>query len=480
MASLYSVILAGGLGSRLWPLSREMHPKQMLKFNEDVSLFQQTFLRLASIVDDKNIITSTNIKHASIIKEQLKTMQEKFCRNIEYKILTEPLIKNTLPALCLAVKYIDSLKSFSKESPVIIAVPSDHIIKDRETFAQLIEQGIPLAQNGYIVSFSTKTSEINENMGYIKARKNASVSEISEKALKVINFTEKPDKKKIKETLKGQLYVNTGIYMFTAKTFFSELENYAKDIYKIIKNEKVTCEIPSVPLSVYEKMPEISIDYAIMEKSKKLVTIPFEIKWADIGSWDEIYNLGKKDSKGNYITGNVVDIDSENSMICSTSKLVATMGLKNSIVVETKDAVLVCNKNDTDGVKRVYKKLQGKNSSVKEIHKTVYRPWGYYTVLEDGTGFLTKCITVNPNAKLSLQKHHHRSEHWIILEGEATVIKGDKTLTLKSGDSVDIDIEEIHSLQNLSKQQLKVLEVQQGDILDENDIVRLQDIYGRK
>lgn len=479
MSVLYSVILAGGSGSRLWPLSREMFPKQMFKLEDENTLFQQTFLRLASLIDDKNIITATNIKHASIIKEQLKVLQEKFCRNKEYKMLTEPVSKNTAPALSIAVKFINDIKTFSNESPVILAVPSDHIIHDRETFAKLLEKGINLAKEGYIVSFSTKAEEINENFGYIKTRKNAKISEIEPAALKVASFIEKPTQKEAKEFLKGQIYMNTGMYMFTAKTFLTELEKNAKEIYNIIKTEIISSDIPSVELNVYENMPEISIDYALMEKSKKLVTIPFETDWKDIGSWDVIYDIGKKDEKGNYINGKAIDIGSENSMIYSTSKLVATMGLKDTVVVETEDAVLVCNKKEIDGVKNIYKKLNGKNSGAKEIHKTVYRPWGYYTVLENGTGFLTKCITVNPNAKLSIQKHFHRSEHWIILEGEATVIKGNDKLILTPGDSVDIDIEEIHSLQNFGTVQLKVLEVQQGDILDENDIERIEDIYGR-
>lgn len=479
MSVLYSIILAGGSGSRLWPLSREMYPKQMFKLEAENSLFQQTFLRLASITDDKNIITTTNVKHASIIKEQLKSLQEKFCRTLEYKILTEPVCRNTAPAISLAVKFIKDIKTFSSDSPVILVVPSDHIIPDRETFSAIVEKGINLAKQGYIVTFATKTKEINENFGYIQTRKNAKVTEIEPSALKVTGFVEKPKKKDIKNQLKGQIYVNTGMYMFSADTFLKELASHSKDIFKIIEKEIITCSIPSISLNKYEKMPDISIDYALMEKSKKLVTVPFETNWKDIGSWEALYLIGEKDEKGNNLTGNVIDVDSENSMIYSTSKLVATMGLKDAVVVETEDAVLVCDKNDINGVKNLYKKLNGKNSNAKEIHKTVYRPWGYYTVLENGPGFLTKCITVNPDAKLSLQKHFHRSEHWIILEGEATVIKGTETIILQSGDSIDIGVEEIHSLQNFGKEQLKVFEIQQGDILEETDIERIQDIYGR-
>ena len=478
MATVFSVILAGGSGSRLWPLSRETYPKQMFKLDDEYTLFQQTFLRLATVIDDKNIITCANMKHASAIKEQLKELKEKFCRQAEYKLLTEPVCKNTAPALALAVKYIQSLMLLNK-SPIILAVPSDHIIPDRDKFAQIIQKGIKLAENGYIVSFSQETETLDENFGYLKARRNPKVNEIEADAFKVTKFIEKPKSKEAKAELKGKLYVNTGIYMFSAETYLDELKKQEPNLFNAINNEKITTTIPSIALNKYEHISDVSVDYAVMEKSKKLVTIPFKTEWKDIGSWDAIYEISTKDKRGNYFVGKTVDIDSENSMVYSTSKTVATLGLKDTVVVETEDAVLVCDKNSTNGIKNIYKKLNGKNTTAKEIHKTVYRPWGYYTVLEEGVGFLTKCIVVNPEAKLSIQLHHHRSEHWIIVEGTATVVKGDKTYTLEAGTSIDIGIEEIHSLQNLHNEQLKVLEIQQGDILDENDIERLEDIYGR-
>lgn len=478
-ASLFCVILAGGSGKRLWPLSREMFPKQMFKLDDDYTLFQQTFLKLTSLVDDKNIITTTNVKYATNIKEQLKVLQEKFCRKNSYKTLSEPIFRNTAPAISMAVKYIDDKLNYSTDSPIILVVPSDQLITNREQFSSLIEKGIKLAKAGYIVSFATETKEINENFGHIKARKNTQISEIEPSALKVTGFIEKPTTKEQKEKLKGRFFVNSGIYMFAANIYFEELKKYEKDIYFNICDKEITNSIPSIALSDYEKFKDISIDYALMEKTKKLVTIPLNTEWKDIGSWEALYEVSEKDKNGNYLKGQTIDIDSQNSLIYSTSKLVATMGLKNTIVVETEDAVLVCDKNNKNGIKNIYKKLNGKNEITKEIHKTVYRPWGYYTVLENGNGFLTKCITVNHNAKLSVQLHHHRSEHWIILEGEATILKGDEFVKLQAGESIDIAIEEIHSLQNYGKEQLKVLEIQQGDILDENDIERLEDIYGR-
>lgn len=480
MSTVFSVILAGGSGSRLWPLSRAAYPKQIFKLDDEYTFFQQTFLRLSSVIDDKNIITCTNMKQASAIKEQLKVLQEKFCRKNEYKLLTEPLCKNTAPALTLAVKYIqENLKSLTLSSPIILAVPADHIIPDREQFAKIIEKGIKLAEEGYIVSFAQPAETIDENFGYIKTRKNAKIEEITSGALKVAKFIEKPSTKEEKEELKGKFYINTGLYMFKAETYMNEIKKYAPHILKIIEKDKINKSIPSVSLNTYEELPDISVDYALMEHSKKIAAIPFDTQWKDIGSWDAIYEISEKDKNGNYFFGKTIDIDSENSMVYSTSKTVATLGLKNVVVIETEDAILVCDKDNTNGIKNIYKKLNGKNTTAKEIHKTVYRPWGYYTVLEEGFGFLTKCIVVNPNAKLSIQLHHHRSEHWIMLEGIATIIKGNKTYKLEAGNSIDIGIEEIHSLQNEGNEQLKVLEVQQGDILDENDIERLEDIYGR-
>ena len=276
MATLYSVILAGGAGSRLWPLSRVAYPKQNLKFDDEYTLFQQTFLRLVMFSDDKNIITATNVKHISAIKDQLKTLKEKFGRKTDYKIIAEPEFRNTAPALALSVKYINDNAIYTGESPIIIAVPSDQIIPEKELLCSLIKKGIKLAENGYIVSFATPTEEIDENFGYIKARKNQNVSDVETSALKVTNFIEKPKTKAQKELLRGKFYRNSGIYMFSAKTFLNELKKNAPDLYKLTEKENIKISIPSVELNSYEKFKDISIDYALMEKTKKLAMLPFE------------------------------------------------------------------------------------------------------------------------------------------------------------------------------------------------------------
>ena len=480
MSNLFSVILAGGSGSRLWPLSREMHPKQLLKMNDDYTLFQSTFLRLIGDVDDKNIITVTGIKHESSVKQQLNELKEKFCRKSDYKIVTEPVSKNTAPALALATKYITDNLVKNDSDPIILSVPSDQLILDEKCFSDAIEEGIKLAEEGYIVTYGVKPQKADTGLGYIKIKKDKKVSQYCAEAHKVAEFIEKPELEDAESFVKSDKYFwNSGILMFKASTLMTELKKHSPEIYKAIKDVKIDTSAPSIPYQEFEKMPDISIDYALMEKSKKLVMLPMNCYWYDMGSWEAIYEISDKDENGNYITGNVIDLGSKNSLIYSTSSLVTTIGLEDTIVVETEDAILVCDRAKAQDVKELYNDLKSKNDTVHSVHKTMYRPWGYYTVLQEGEGFLTKCIMVNPGAKLSLQLHHHRSEHWVVLEGTAKVIKGKEEFILSSGESIDLAVEEVHSLQNPYKEPLKILEVQRGEILDENDIVRLEDAYGR-
>ncbi len=476
---LYGLILAGGSGSRLWPMSREMYPKQLLKIGTDSTLFQSTFKRLVENIDDKRIFSITNVKHSSNVKMQLSELQKKFCRKSDYKVITEPIGKNTAPAIALAVKYIKNHAGSSKD-PIILVVPSDHMISDTLNFSTAIDKGVALAKNGYIVTFGVVPQKIDTGFGYIKTGKNTKIQGIVKSALKVSEFKEKPDFETAKKYVEsGKYFWNSGIFMFKASTFIAELKKYSPEILNILKDADLSDKEPTIEYEIFKTMPDISVDYAVMEKSKKMVLLPLDCGWNDLGSWQAIYDVSKKDKKGNYITGNVIDVDSKNSMICSNSKLITTIGLENTVVIETEDAILVCNKDRTQDVKKIYEKLKDKNDPTHQIHKTVYRPWGYYTVMQQGEGFLTKCIVVNPDAKLSLQKHFHRSEHWVVLEGKALVIKDGKEYELKSGDSINIGVEEIHSLQNPYEKPLKILEVQKGNRLEEDDIVRLEDMYGR-
>ncbi len=458
---MYGLILAGGSGSRLWPLSRELYPKHLLNIIQDSeSLLQSTFIRLKECMPETNIISMTGVKHFSNVKYQLSSVAE------NPVVLSEPIAKNTAPAIILATKYITEV---SKEDPVILVVPSDHLIKDITGFAQSVKEGEKLAEQGFIVTFGIKPSYPETGYGYIN----------STDGVKVNRFVEKPDEELAKKYLAdGHYYWNGGIFMFKASTLLKEASKCAPDIYELLKNFDFT-KSSEIPFTEFDKMPNISIDYAVMEKSDKIALVQLKSDWNDLGSWKSIYDVNKKDENGNVLVGHVLDEGSKNSLVYSSSKLVATIGLEDTILVETEDAILACKMEKSQDVKKVYESLKKQNDETHKIHKTVYRPWGYYTVLAQGNGFLTKMIQVNPGQKLSVQSHNHRSEHWVVLEGKAKVVLEGKELILSPGHSVDIPVKAIHSLQNPFDDIIKIIEVQKGDLLIEEDIIRYEDMYGR-
>ena len=462
---MYGLILAGGSGSRLWPLSRELYPKQLLNIQDSESLLQATFSRLKACMPAENIISMTGVKHTPNVRYQLSSLVE------SPVVLSEPIAKNTAPAIILASKYISEL---TKEDPVILVVPADHMIKDVIAFAETVKEGEKLAEQGYIVTFGIKPTYPETGYGYVN------VSDVVlEKGFKVKRFVEKPNENLAKEYIAdGNYFWNSGIFMFKASTMLQESEKCASDIYNLLGNFDFT-KSTEIPFTEFEKMPNISIDYAVMEKSEKIALVQLKSDWNDLGSWKSIYDVSKKDENGNVKIGHVIDEGSKNSFVYSSSKLVATIGLEDVVVVETEDAILACKADKAQEVKKVYDTLKNQNNETYKVHKTVYRPWGYYTVLGEGKGFLTKMIQVNPGQKLSVQSHNHRSEHWVVLEGTAKVVLEGKEHILSPGHSVDIAVKEIHSLQNPYDEVLKIVEVQKGDILIEEDIVRYEDMYGR-
>lgn len=454
---MYGIILAGGSGSRLWPLSRELYPKQLLSLNSDKSLLQATFERLNTFLPADKILSITNTKHAANVRMQVAKNS---------LILSEPVSKNTAPAIALSAKYLLQKTNYD---PVVLVMPSDLMIEDNEKFVDSVKTAMEYAQNGSIVTFGIKPSYPETGFGYIKVDNSGTVEK----------FIEKPDEVSAEQYLKEQgYYWNSGIFMFKVSVILDELHYWAPDIADIVNKIDFT-ETDNVPYTEFEKMPNISIDYAVMEKTEKIAFVELKSDWKDLGSWQSVYDASKKDENGNVFVGHVLDKDSKGSLVYASSKLVATVGLEDTVVVETEDAILACKKDRAQEVKEIYETLKRRHDDTQMVHKTVYRPWGFYTVIAEGKGFLTKILHVNPGQKLSIQSHNYRSEHWVVLSGNAKVVLESKDYILSPGHSIDIPVKAIHSLQNPFDEDVEVIEVQKGDTLSEDDIVRYEDMYGR-
>ena len=461
---MYGIILAGGSGSRLWPLSRELYPKQLLKINTDKSLLEMTYLRLLDFMDEKNILSITNAKHFGDVKTQLSSIAK------DPVLLSEPTQKNTAPAISVSVKY---LLDRGKDD-IVLVVPSDHIIKNNKKFTEAVEKAKKLAEEGSIVTFGIKPTSPETGYGYIKSSKKA-----GEFGLKVDEFKEKPDAKTAAKYFKSKDYFwNAGIFMFKASVFMETLKKFAPEIYEITQEFNFTKD-STIEFTKFDKRPSISIDYAVMEKAKNIVNVPVDCGWNDLGSWDAIYEINEKDKDGNVKIGTTMTEGCKNSFFFSSNRLVTGVGLDDIILVETSDAILACKKDKTQDVKKVFDKLKEIKDETHLVHTTVYRPWGYYTVLNQGDGYLTKMICVSSHGQLSLQSHNFRSEHWVVLSGCARVTLDNKNYILKPGSSIDIPVKVKHSLGNPYKEELKIIEVQKGDKLVEEDIIRYKDIYGR-
>ena len=410
------------------------------------------------------IVSITNTKHASAVRLQLNEFQKNDI------ILSEPVAKNTAPAIVTATKYI---MQKTNSDPVIIVSPSDLLINDINGFLSSVKIGEKLAEQGYLVTFGIKPDYVETGYGYIK------ISKKLENGYKVEKFVEKPDIDTAKKYISDEKYFwNSGIFMFKGSTLFSETLKYAPEIVKISESFDFS-KGNEIPFIEFDKMPNISIDYAVMEKSDNIALVELKSDWKDLGSWQSIYDASPKDKNGNVFSGHVLDENSKNSFVYSSSKLVATIGLEDTVIVETEDAILACKKDETQKVKHIYETLKKQHDDTHLVHKTVYRPWGFYTVMAQGNGFLTKLIHVNQGQKLSVQSHNYRSEHWVVLSGTAKVVLEGKDIILSPGHSVDIPLKAIHSLQNPYNEDLEIIEVQKGSPLIEEDIIRYEDMYGR-
>ncbi len=457
------IILAGGLGERLWPISRELYPKSLLNFFGNKTLIQNTFELASLSVSPKNIITITNIRQYNDTKLQL----QKYTKNPV--ILAEPMSKNTAPAIASALTFLQS----NKDEYVLI-MPVDFNIDDKDIFKQAILEAKNTAKQGYIVTLGCKPRYKDYALGFIKAG-----DVIKNNVKKVEKFIEKPLSGEIEFSDKKNPYLwNCGIYISKISVLLEAYEKYApEEIKNFSKN--MFDENNKIFYEYYENIPERSIDYVIMEKAENMAVVELKTKWMDYGSWSAIYSNEKKGSKKNILKGNIIENNVENSFVYSSKELVAVSDIKDTIVIETEDAVLVCDKSRASDIGKIVQKLKKQKNGSVYSRKTVFRPWGYYTCLNQGLGWLSKIITVLPGHKLSLQSHNYRSEHWVVLEGVATVVLEDKTYNLQKQKSIDIPIKAKHSLQNHTKETLKILEVQKGTIISEDDIIRYEDMYGR-
>jgi len=484
-----AVILAGGSGTRLFPMSRKKYPKQFLKIGDKKSLFQKTVERSLLTVNPKDLIIITNKDYQFHIKNQLSELfpslftvhsSQFTVHNSPFNLILEPIGRNTAPAIALAAKFaLEKLKVHEDE--VLFISPSDHIISPIEKFVEYMKKAEEIAKEGYIVTFGVRPTKPETGYGYIESDGFSVSDTIS--VYKVRQFHEKPDLETAKEYLaKGNYYWNSGMFAFTVKTIFEELEKHAPEIYEKVEN-KTFEEV----LENFESMPDISIDYAVMEKTDKAVVLPLDVTWSDVGSWDAFYEIMEKDENGNVKVGSVIDIDSRDSLILSNKRVVSAIGIEDLMIVETDDVLLIAKKGEGQKVREVVKKLKEEKEfkHLTEFHTTVYRPWGSYTELEKGDRYRIKRITVKPGEALSLQLHYHRSEHWVVVKGTAKVILEDENGELKEffiheNESIYVPKTRKHRLINLGKVPLEIIEVQVGEYVEEDDIVRFDDRYCRE
>lgn len=456
------IILAGGGGNRLFPLSRTKFPKQFLKLNGGKSLLGQTIERFLVLVQPADMVIVTNQDYAHHVRTELVAANA-----AQAHILLEPLARNTAPAIALAVRYcIDRLGCGLDE--VMFVTPSDHIINPLDAFASAVQLAEVMANQDKIVTFGVAPSSPETGYGYIQA------GQPFGSGFTVDFFHEKPDRATAKGYLAaGNYYWNSGMFAFTINCIMNELQVHQPDIYALA--DKSLDEL----IANFAKMPNISVDYAVVEKSRQVVLLPLCAKWSDIGSWDGIYDMLDKDMDGNAIKGDCIPIACANTLMLGQSRLIAGIGLEDLLVIETEDVIVVAKKGESQKVKDLVNQLRVDGRMEADEHTTVYRPWGQYSLLSGGRGYQMKKITVNPGQILSLQMHYHRSEHWIVVGGTAKVTIGEKEQMVHENESVFIPQTTKHRLENPGKLLLEIIELQNGSYLGEDDIVRFEDIYGR-
>ena len=470
---LYPVILSGGSGTRLWPLSRKLHPKQFLPLAGDKTLLQETALRAKAAGVQPPAIVVGNEAHRFMITEQLKALDL-----APEVILLEPVARNTAPAVAVAALYAQSLASGDDEA-LIWVLPADHVIQDVEVLGHSLQAAQVLASQGHLITFGVPPKSPETGYGYIKKG-----APVGDGAHAVERFVEKPDQTTAESFVKsGEYFWNSGMFLFSTQKFLQELEAFAPQMLaacrKALADGDKDMGFIHLEKKTFSHCPADSVDYAVMEKTKDAVVVPLASPWSDVGSWGALLDLGDKDQSGNKCIGDVLLEDVHGSYVHSTHRLVTAIGIQDAVVVETADAVMVAGRDRAQEVKSLVGRLVQQKREEAVSHRKVYRPWGSYESMVAAPRFQVKRITVNPGAKLSLQKHHHRAEHWVVVSGTALITKGDEKFMLTEDQSTYIPLGEVHRLENPGKIPLELIEVQTGGYLGEDDIVRMDDVYGR-
>jgi mannose-1-phosphate guanylyltransferase/mannose-6-phosphate isomerase len=462
----YAVILCGGSGTRLWPLSRALHPKQLLALNGDKTLLQQTALRLSQHIASANLVTVTHENHRFEVKGQLAEVLPEAVPGV----LTEPCSRNTLPAIAWAIYEI-----YCKSPEAIIGVfPSDHAIDKELEFIKAWNTAEDIAQQGYLALLGITPTEAATGYGYIQPSDKSITTDGPGEAYQVARFVEKPNQGNAEKFVAAGYLWNSGMFVFRADTFMQMLAEYQPEIASVIT------QLTSANLAnQYANLPNISIDYGLVEKAQKVAVVPVDMAWSDLGNWDSIYQHNKKNQHNNVTHGDVITLDTADSLLWNTHGLLATLGVSNLAIIQTADATMICDRSRTEDIKKLVAEVQAYKPSLTELHCTVQRPWGTYTVLEESRNFKIKRIMVNPGAKLSMQMHEHRSEHWVVVSGIAKITNGEQEITLHENESTYIPKTHRHRLENASKSPLSIIEVQCGEYVGEDDIVRFDDNYGR-
>lgn len=470
--TLVPVILSGGMGSRLWPLSREYYPKQLLNLCGEHTMLQDTVLRLDGLPGKAAPLVVCNEIHRFLVAEQLR-----YLGIHNPRIILEPVGRNTAPAVAAAAFHIFNFHT----DALILILPSDHLIANAEVFRQAVETAIPLAQNNHLVTFGIVATRPETGYGYIKA-----ATPIADTAGFVVeNFVEKPDLETAEQFLaSGEYYWNSGMFLFKAKHYLLELQKFAPDIFgacrQAVDNALEDKDFIRLDEASFRASPSNSIDYAVMEHTESAAVIPLDAGWNDVGAWSSLWDISPHDEDGNFYAGDVLAENVHNCYLRAEHRLLAAIGLENHIVVETADAVLVAHKDQVQDVKIIVERLKQSQRTEANLHRTVYRPWGSYENIQIESRYQVKRIMVKPGASLSLQMHYHRSEHWIVVKGTAQITRDEETFILTENQSTYIPLGVKHRLANPGKLPLELIEIQAGSYLGEDDIVRFEDVYGRK